>query len=130
MPLQIRKACSLTDQLFTFWQDNPRSIAIKAVAKANNLELNIAEVESGNPVAEHKKANGLGKIPAFVGEDGFALSECIAIAIYGKLVLFVLSSTLISCSNSLCVLGFVCDDLAFILYSYPCLKYLSCVDNA
>ncbi|GAB0133355.1 hypothetical protein EsDP_00001767 [Epichloe bromicola] len=62
--------------------DNPRSIAIKAVAKANNLELNISEVEFGKPVAEHKKANGLGKIPAFVGEDGFALSECIAVAIY------------------------------------------------
>ena len=25
----------------------------------------------------------LGKIPAFLGEDGYALSECIAIAIYG-----------------------------------------------
>lgn len=76
-------SCSLTSPLFTF-QDNPRSVAIKAVAKANDLELKISEVEFGNADAEHLKANGLGKIPAFVGEDGFALSECIAVAIYGK----------------------------------------------
>jgi elongation factor 1-gamma len=63
--------------------DNPRATAIKAVAKANNLELNIVEAPKGQPSIEHKKAHGLGKIPAFVGEDGFALSECIAIAIYG-----------------------------------------------
>jgi elongation factor 1-gamma len=62
--------------------DNPRATAIKAVAKANNLELNIVEAPKGQPSIEHKKAHGLGKIPAFVGEDGFALSECIAIAIY------------------------------------------------
>ncbi|KAG6064242.1 hypothetical protein E4U32_000414 [Claviceps aff. humidiphila group G2b] len=67
--------------LFTT-SDNPRSVAIKAVAKANDLELKISEVEFGNADAEHLKANGLGKIPAFVGEDGFALSECIAVAIY------------------------------------------------
>lgn len=52
------------------------------MAKANDIELNIVEAEKGNPTVEHLKANGLGKIPAFVGEDGFALSECIAIAIY------------------------------------------------
>ncbi|GAO17042.1 hypothetical protein UVI_02021840 [Ustilaginoidea virens] len=63
-------------------QDNSRSIAIKAVAKANNLDLKISEVEFGKPTAEHLKANGLGKIPTFVGEDGFTLSECIAVAIY------------------------------------------------
>ncbi|UZP44747.1 hypothetical protein NXS19_012559 [Fusarium pseudograminearum] len=63
-------------------ENNCRSTAIKAVAKANDIELNIVEAEKGNATAEHLKANGLGKIPAFVGEDGFALSECIAIAIY------------------------------------------------
>ncbi|KID94473.1 elongation factor 1-gamma, partial [Metarhizium majus ARSEF 297] len=67
--------------LFTH-SDNPRSVAIKAVAKANNLDLKISEVEFGKPTAEHQNANGLGKIPAFVGEDGFALSEAIAVAIY------------------------------------------------
>ena len=54
------------------------------MAKANDIELNIVEAEKGNATAEHLKANGLGKIPAFVGDDGFALSECIAIAIYSK----------------------------------------------
>jgi hypothetical protein len=63
--------------------DNPRATAIKAVAKANNLELNIVEAPQGSPSIEHLKAHGLGKIPAFLGEDGFALSECIAVAIYG-----------------------------------------------
>ncbi|KAG6010077.1 hypothetical protein E4U54_008432 [Claviceps lovelessii] len=67
--------------LFTV-AENPRSIAIRAIAKANDLELNISEVEYGKPTAEHLTASGLGKIPAFVGEDGFTLSECIAIAIY------------------------------------------------
>ncbi|RCI07445.1 hypothetical protein L249_4566 [Ophiocordyceps polyrhachis-furcata BCC 54312] len=62
--------------------DNARSVAIKAIAKANNLDLKIVEVEFGSPSMEHRKANGLGKIPAFVGEDGYTLSECIAVAIY------------------------------------------------
>jgi elongation factor 1-gamma len=52
------------------------------VAKANGLELNVVEAEVGKPTVEHLKANGLGKIPAFIGEDGFALSEAIAVAIY------------------------------------------------
>lgn len=37
---------------------------------------------------EYKKVNPLGKIPTFVGADGFVLSECIAIAIYSKLLFF------------------------------------------
>ena len=41
------------------------------------------EADTANPSIEHRKASGLGKVPAFLGEDGFALSECIAIAIYG-----------------------------------------------
>ncbi|CEJ81283.1 Putative Elongation factor 1-gamma 2 [[Torrubiella] hemipterigena] len=63
--------------------DNPRSTAIKAVAKANGLDLKIVEVEfEETRTAEHLKASPLGKIPAFAGEDGFQLSEAIAIAIY------------------------------------------------
>lgn len=64
-------------------QDQPRAVATKAVAKANGLELNVSLVEAGKPTAEHLKAHPLGKFPAFLGEDGFALSESIAIAIYG-----------------------------------------------
>lgn len=63
-------------------QDNPRSTAIKAVAKANNVDLNIADADTTAPSSEHLKSHPLGKIPAFLGEDGFALSESIAIAIY------------------------------------------------
>jgi elongation factor 1-gamma len=62
--------------------DNPRSTAIKAVAKANDLDLTIVEADTAAPTAEHLKAHKLGKVPAFIGEDGFALSECMAIAIY------------------------------------------------
>ncbi|PHH80314.1 hypothetical protein CDD82_1842 [Ophiocordyceps australis] len=62
--------------------DNPRSTAIKAVAKANNLDLEIVVADTTKPSIEHLKGNALGKIPAFIGEDGFSLSECIAIAIY------------------------------------------------
>ncbi|KYK56807.1 elongation factor 1-gamma 1 [Drechmeria coniospora] len=62
--------------------DNPRSIAIKVVAKANGLDLKVVEADCTKPSAEHLKAHGLGKIPAFLGEDGFAVSECVAVAIY------------------------------------------------
>lgn len=65
-------------------QGNPRSTAIRAVAKANNLELEEIETDTKNPTEEFLKANPLHKIPTFVGSDGFVLTECIAIAIYGK----------------------------------------------
>lgn len=61
---------------------NPRTTSLQVVAKANNLELELVEADAANPSIEHKKANPLGKIPAFVGEDGYTLSEVIAIAIY------------------------------------------------
>lgn len=63
-------------------QDNPRSTAIKAVAKANNVDLKVVECDTTQPTFDHLRANGLGKVPAFLGEDGYSLSECIAIAIY------------------------------------------------
>jgi len=63
--------------------DNTRSEAIKLVAKANNLKLDVVEVETGaNATADYLKINKLGKIPSFVGADGYTLTECIAIAIY------------------------------------------------
>ncbi|CAI4210351.1 unnamed protein product [Parascedosporium putredinis] len=60
----------------------PRTTGILAVAKANGLDLEVVEAEAGNATAEHKKASPLGKVPAFLGKDGFALSECVAVAIY------------------------------------------------
>ena len=65
-------------------QANPRSTAILAVAKANNLDIETVEVDTANPPAEYLKFNKLSKVPTFVGEDGYVLYECIAIAIYGR----------------------------------------------
>lgn len=64
-------------------QGNPRSVAIRAVAKANNVELDIVETEPAKGVpAEYLKFNKLGKVPTFVGTDGYTLHEAVAIAIY------------------------------------------------
>ena len=52
------------------------------MAKANGLELDIVETDTNNPSAEYLKYNKLGKVPTFVGSDGYVLHECIAIAIY------------------------------------------------
>ncbi len=65
-------------------QGNPRSTAIRVVAKANKLDLEIVETEPAKGVpAEYLKINPLGKVPSFEGADGYVLTECIAIAIYG-----------------------------------------------
>ncbi|KAI6090804.1 eEF1-gamma domain-containing protein [Hypoxylon rubiginosum] len=61
---------------------NPRTTAILAVAKANGLDLDVVEVDTVNPTPEFLKANPLSKIPTFVGNDGYVLTECMAIAIY------------------------------------------------
>jgi hypothetical protein len=64
-------------------QGNPRSTAIRAVATANSLELEEVAADTKNPSPDFVKANPLHKVPTFVGADGFVLTECIAIAIYG-----------------------------------------------
>ncbi|KHJ31006.1 putative elongation factor 1 gamma domain-containing protein [Erysiphe necator] len=61
---------------------NPRGIPIIAVAKANNIELELIETTPGSTDEEYRKINKLGKIPTFVGSDGFILHETIAISIY------------------------------------------------
>ncbi|KAK3069523.1 hypothetical protein LTS18_000302, partial [Coniosporium uncinatum] len=65
-------------------EGNPRSVVLQSVAKANGLELEIEsfDLAAGGTPEEYKKINKLGKIPTFVGNDGYVLSECIAIAIY------------------------------------------------
>lgn len=53
------------------------------MAKANNVELEIVETDTSKGVSdEYLKINKLGKVPTFVGADGYTLHECIAIAIY------------------------------------------------
>ncbi|MCJ1459257.1 hypothetical protein MMC28_009634 [Mycoblastus sanguinarius] len=63
---------------------NPRSTAIRAVANANKLDLEIVDTDiaKGPLSTEYLKLNKLGKVPSFVGEDGYELTEAIAIAIY------------------------------------------------
>lgn len=54
------------------------------MAKANNVDLEIVNTEPAKGVsADYLRINHLGKIPSFVGEDGYELTESIAIAIYG-----------------------------------------------
>jgi elongation factor 1-gamma len=56
------------------------------VAKANGLDIEVVEVPTGEKAtADYLKYNKLGKIPTFVGADGYVLTECVAIAIYSKL---------------------------------------------
>lgn len=71
-------------KLYTY-PGNPRSVAIRAVAKANNVDLEIVETEPAKGVsADYLKINKLGKVPTFVGADGYTLHECVAIAIYSR----------------------------------------------
>lgn len=71
-------------KLTLFYQGNARSTAIRAVAKANNLDLEVVHTEPAKGVSnDYLKLHKLGKVPSFVGADGYELTECIAIAIYG-----------------------------------------------
>ncbi|KAI1737457.1 putative glutathione S-transferase [Xylaria scruposa] len=65
--------------LHTFPGDQPRTIAIKAVAKAHSLDLDIREVPRA---PDHLSIIRLGKVPAFESADGYKLFECMAIALY------------------------------------------------
>lgn len=85
-------------KLYTY-ENNPRSTAIRAVAKANDLQLDIVEVDTTNPTPEYLKLNKLGKVPTFESEDGFVLYECMAIAIYSK---FPATRSLLSYKPSQC----------------------------
>ncbi|TQV99059.1 elongation factor 1-gamma [Cordyceps javanica] len=64
-------------------EGNPRTTAIKAVAKANGLDVKVTTVDlTAARTPEHLAGSPVGKVPAFVGEDGFTLHEAVAIAIY------------------------------------------------
>ncbi|KAI5815988.1 putative elongation factor 1-gamma 2 [Pyronema omphalodes] len=65
------------------YPDNPRTTSLKVVAKANGLDIEeVLEDITKGVSAEYLKINALGKVPTFVGADGFVLHECIAIAVY------------------------------------------------
>lgn len=58
-----------------------------AVAKENNLNVELVHTQPPDVDLEYLKLNPLGKIPTFVGSNGFILTESIAIAIYCTLSL-------------------------------------------
>ena len=93
-------------------QGNPRSTAIRAVAKANKLNLEIVLTEPAKGVSQdYLKLNPLAKVPTFVGADGYTLTECIAIAIYGMFN-----------NNQPRVFDGFQHDETYYHFSYPCLK--------
>lgn len=63
------------------------------VAKANGLDLEIVHTKPPSELPEdYLKINPLGKIPSFVGADGYELTEAIAIAIYSMRSIWLYSS--------------------------------------
>lgn len=73
-----------TDKITNGLKDfSSRSIAIRAVAKAYDIDLELVDLAQGLP-SDYQKISPLGQHPAFEGADGFILTECIAIAIYSK----------------------------------------------
>ncbi|KAL8827713.1 MAG: hypothetical protein Q9191_003022 [Dirinaria sp. TL-2023a] len=69
-------------KLYTY-DGNARSTAIRAVAKEYGIDLEIVHTEPAKGVSnDYLRINHLGRIPSFVGQDGYELTECIAIAIY------------------------------------------------
>jgi elongation factor 1-gamma len=53
-----------------------------AVAKENNLDIEIVETRPPVQDLEYFKLNPLGRVPTFVGANGYILTETIAIAVY------------------------------------------------
>ncbi|KAI1617499.1 elongation factor EF-1 gamma subunit [Exophiala viscosa] len=64
------------------YKENARSTVLLVVAKENNLDIELVETRPPVTDAEYLKHNKLGRIPTFVGSNGFVLTETIAIAIY------------------------------------------------
>ncbi|KIX93645.1 uncharacterized protein Z520_10551 [Fonsecaea multimorphosa CBS 102226] len=64
------------------YKENARSTVLLAVAKENNLDIELVETRTPVTDPEYRKLNPLSRIPTFVGANGFILTESIAIAIY------------------------------------------------
>lgn len=63
------------------------------MAKEDKLELeHVSEPYGEKSSPEYLKLNKLGKIPTFEGQDGFVLTECMAIAIYSTCSCFISGS--------------------------------------
>jgi len=59
-----------------------RTTVLEVVAKANNLDVELVDSFTGHIAPGHLDIHPLGKVPAFIGADGYSLHEVIAIAIY------------------------------------------------
>jgi hypothetical protein len=55
------------------------------MAKAHGLHLDViyADKDDKESYEELLKYNPLGRVPTFVGSDGYVLTECIPITLYG-----------------------------------------------
>jgi len=71
-------------KLYTNDTNNGRGNSCIAVAKANKLDVEIVKTDPSTQSFPENYAllNHLNKIPTFQGQDGFVLTECIAIAVY------------------------------------------------
>ncbi|KAI9830975.1 MAG: hypothetical protein M1826_004092 [Phylliscum demangeonii] len=62
---------------------NNRVVGTRAVAKLYGLDIELVDPRTEDGMSEeYLKINPLGKVPTFVGADGFVLTESIAIAVY------------------------------------------------
>ncbi|KIW19990.1 hypothetical protein PV08_00565 [Exophiala spinifera] len=64
------------------FEGNSRSTVLLVLAKNANLDIEFVEVRPPKVDAAYLKLNPLGRVPTFVGRDGFVLTEVMAIAIY------------------------------------------------
>lgn len=85
-------------------QANPRTLPCIIVAKENGLDVELVPTTPFDE--EFKKINPIGRIPAFVGANGFTLTETIAISIFRKCPEHLFS---VPCSK----------DESYYQYSYP-----------
>jgi elongation factor 1-gamma len=53
-----------------------------AVAKENKLDVELVETKPPVKDIEYFKLNPLGRVPTFVGANGYILTETMAIAVY------------------------------------------------
>lgn len=82
--------CLAVNWLTDFFQGNARTTGLLSIAKENNLDIEIVETLPNDGVsAEYLKKNPLGQIPTFEQDDGFLLTESLAIAVYCELLQFL-----------------------------------------
>lgn len=75
--------------------ENPRTLPLRVVAKANKLDIELVHTEPAKGVSDdYRLLNKLGRVPTFQGSDGYVLTECMAIAIYCRSFHSVGKSTL------------------------------------